>query len=227
MMNIGVLFCFYCKQRNSYVGMSKVSSILLMAVIFCLITVTTSSFALENNEKEVDGFVIAGSIDNQFSITVTNPGSKTSVENLSLSITNEPKWITNIRIQADNTGDLEPKTYREYTINFDVREDAIVGTIETVIFQVSADSDFIDYPNPEMIVKIERDIEEDIEDCIIDRERQEGDWTGPEQHFTHAFYDHTSGELVRLMIYSGPSDGSIFVTAPQSPKFPSHQSIPL
>ena len=55
-------------------------------------------------------------------------------------------------------------------------------------------------------------------ECVIDKERQSGDWSGPEQHYTCAFYNHTSGELVRLLIYSGPTDGSTFSIALQSAK---------
>ncbi|MBW1772024.1 MAG: hypothetical protein JRJ82_03925, partial [Deltaproteobacteria bacterium] len=114
-------------------------------------------------EKEIDGVVKAGSVDNRFTITVTNPSTETSVGGLSLNNAEGAKWLTNIRIEVDKTGILPPGASRVFTVKFDVSEDAQTDVIETVTFQISADGVLFDYPNPEMTVKIEKTdtVEED------------------------------------------------------------------
>ena len=119
-----------------------------------------SSFA-ENPQKAIDGTVKSGSVDNAFTITVTNPNDEYPIENLSFKSIRQSKLIENIRIKSDSTGVLPPGASRKFTITFDIKKDVEPDTIESVTFEVSADGVLFDTPNPEMTVKIEKAEEDD------------------------------------------------------------------
>jgi len=146
-------------HENDCMASNKAPFAVLMAARLCLLVLSASVFA-ENQLNHIDGTVQAGSMDNQFTFTVTNPNAELPVENLSLSVDTGSASITNIRIQADSKGALSPRASRLYTVTFDVSEVAKADAIETVTFRVSADMALIDYPSPQLTVRIAKKNEE-------------------------------------------------------------------
>jgi beta-lactam-binding protein with PASTA domain len=130
----------------------KAGAVFLTTAVLLFLVLPGAVFA----QGKPDGVVQAGSVDNQFEVTVSNPSAETAVDDLSLTVAERSEWITNIRIEPDNSGALAPGASRKYTIRFDVKEDAEAGVIERVKFRVSTDIGLIDSPDPGMAVKIEK-----------------------------------------------------------------------
>ncbi len=123
----------------------------MLLTIHLTVGIVTLCFA----QHEIEGVITAGSVDNQGRIAVLNSDKHLSIKNLTLSLYGEPRWITNIRIEADGTDDLPPEESRVFTIRFDARADVQAGVTETVVFKVSADMIAIDYPDPKMTVRVD------------------------------------------------------------------------
>ena len=126
-------------------------------IFFMLLTIhlTVGIVTLCFAQHEIEGFITAGSVDNQVRIAVLNSDKHLPIKNLTLSVYGEPRWITNMRIEADGTDDLPPEESRVFTIRFDARADVQAGVTETVVFKVSADMIAIDYPDPKMTVRFD------------------------------------------------------------------------
>ncbi|MEW6404086.1 MAG: PASTA domain-containing protein [Chloroflexota bacterium] len=126
-------------------------------VVFLLLIILQSVglVALCFAQFEIEGIITAGSVDNQMKIAVLNSDDNLPIRNLSLSVSNTPKWITNIRIESDSKDELPPGKSRIFTIRFDAPANVQASITETVVFKVSADMIVLDYPRPQMNVRIE------------------------------------------------------------------------
>ena len=115
-----------------------------------------AAFSLCYAQEQLEASIGIGSADNTATITVTNSEENLSIDNVSLSLSSEPKWLRNIRIESDNEGPLLPGASRVYTIRFDAREDARDGVRETLSFKVSAEMGIVDHPDPKISVVIKQ-----------------------------------------------------------------------
>jgi len=136
---------------------------ILNAAAFFLLAVILSywigggmqAYAVGTVDK-IDGTVIAGSIDNRISISITNPSANTPIEGVALEVFEKGRWISNIRIQADESGPLAPKSTRRFTVVFDISPDAEGDAVDKVTLVVTAKGALVDHPNPAFVVKIQK-----------------------------------------------------------------------
>ena len=126
---------------------------LLSAIIVYWVVGGIQIYAADTDNK-IDGTVTIGSSDNRIVISVTNPSAKTSIESAKLEIAEEGRWITNIRIQADATGSIAPKSTRRFTVTFDVAADAEKDAIDSVTLKISAKGALVDHPHQKITIKI-------------------------------------------------------------------------
>jgi beta-lactam-binding protein with PASTA domain len=127
-----------------------------MFVVLTAVILSLVSQSYSQAQEAIEGRVFSGSSDNVATITVNNPDDEFTAENLTLSLKSDPEWITNIRIEADGSGELGPGASRVYTINFDIPEGAPDGATDNITIEVKADRGMVEYPNPEIIVKINK-----------------------------------------------------------------------
>ncbi len=106
--------------------------------------------------EAIDGTVMAGSVDNQITLTFENPSTGISIEDVTLEVAQKGQWITNVRIKSDGSGPVAPGKTRLFTVLFDISKDAKDKTIDKVVMNMSAKGAFVDHPEQVIAVRIEK-----------------------------------------------------------------------
>ena len=185
----------------------------LRSAVFIILLFALPTFSLA--QKSVTEQFEIGST-NTIAFGVSNP-TKKPITDIKMVASGTVKWVKITSVSPEKIA-LNPDAEGTFTLTFTISKDAPVGGSETLNFKFFAEHNIeFTMPSFELTVVFSAVSRDEIE-CAIDKERQGGDWSGPEQHYTYAFYNHTSGELVRLLIYSGPTNGSTFLIALQSAK---------
>jgi len=136
-------------NRNYFVAIKP----LFFIVIALMLMHNELSFA-----QSVEGVSVSvkqGSKDNETTITIINDYS-TTVENLRVKVIEQPKIITNLRIEPASIQRLNPNETKTFTVKFDVPEDAEIGAEDSMKFFISANTGFFDDPYPTITLKIEK-----------------------------------------------------------------------
>ncbi len=167
------------------------------------------SFAVET-DPEVDGTVIAGSEGNRISIAIANPSPEVPIADADLAVSKPGRWIDNIRIEKDTYGPIPPGGVRRFTLFFDILPEAEHGAVDKLTLQVAVRGALVDHPNPFISVRIENPGQTEKK-CAIDHEHAIPGWTGAEKHFVYIFRHHQSAEILRVLVYSGPADGTFSI----------------
>jgi len=157
----------------------------------------------EDAVEEIDGLVIAGSVDNSMTISVYNPSTDASIEEVNLEVAEQAQWITNVRIAADASGPLAPNKTRRYTVTFDISADAVKGSVDSMTFQVSAKGALIDQPNPGVSVYITD--RGPIQVCVLNEDAPEKfEFENIENAVDYCDFERTPSEYDRIAVFFTP-----------------------
>ena len=175
--------------------------------LVCAMVVATAAGAVEDADTAVaGGEVEVGSIDNRIEFALVNPSETLEAEKPFIELLEQPSWMSVTSIETEE-GPLPPGAERRFTVVFDVGEQAEPGTSGVLGATFGADAAFYDEPPVRVLLDVVAGPDEEAE-CVVEHEHALPGWSGAEKHFVYIFRHHQSGDILRVLVLSGPAEGT-------------------